>query len=95
MFMSCLAITPMGIVEGDPLIARAEAKLLARAEQLIVIADSSKFKQRGSMVVCPLSRVHTLITDAGAPPEALDSARDAGVHVITVRADQFAVSSAA
>ena len=31
MFMSCYAITPMGIVEGDPLIARAEA-IAAMAE---------------------------------------------------------------
>jgi DeoR family transcriptional regulator, ulaG and ulaABCDEF operon transcriptional repressor len=82
MFMSCFAITPMGIVEGDPLIARAEAKLLTRAEQLVVIADSSKFNQRGSMAVCPLSRVRTLITDDGAPKEMLDHIRGQGVEVL-------------
>lgn len=95
MFMSCFAINQMGIIEGDPLIARAEAKLLARAEQLVVIADSSKFEQRGSMAVCPLSRVATLITDSGAPAAALDAVRAAGVEVIVLDFEPNSVSVAA
>jgi DeoR family transcriptional regulator, ulaG and ulaABCDEF operon transcriptional repressor len=85
MFMSCYSISPMGIIEGDALIARAEAKLLARAEKLIVIADSSKFESRGSMALCPLSRVHTLVTDDGAPEGLLDHIRSVGVSVIIAR----------
>ncbi len=84
MFMSCYSISQMGIVEGDPLIARAEAKLLSRADQLIVLVDSSKFEPRGSMVVCQLSRVHTLITDDGAPAPMLDLIRSRGVNVVVV-----------
>jgi DeoR family transcriptional regulator, ulaG and ulaABCDEF operon transcriptional repressor len=82
MFMSCYSITAMGIVEGDPLIARAEAKLLSRTDKLIVIADSSKFETRGSIVVCPLSRVHTLVTDNAAPEAMLDHIRSQGVEVV-------------
>jgi DeoR family ulaG and ulaABCDEF operon transcriptional repressor len=95
MFMSCYAITPMGIIEGDPLIARAEAKLLSRAEKLIVIADSSKFGQRGSLAVCPLSRVDTLITDAGVPEASLEAVREAGVNVVVVNAESSGMSTAA
>ena len=94
MFMSCYSITPMGIIEGDPLIARAEAKLLARADKLIVIADSSKFESRGSMVVCQLSRVHTLVTDEGAPPRLLDHIRSVGVNVV-IASREFAKSLSA
>jgi DeoR family ulaG and ulaABCDEF operon transcriptional repressor len=82
MFMSCYSVTGMGIIEGDPLIARAEAKLLSRADQLVVIADSSKFEPRGSMAVCQFSRVHTLITDDGAPPHMLEQIRQRGVNVL-------------
>ena len=57
MFMSAISIGPLGVIEGDPLIARAETKLLKRADKLIVLADSSKFAPRGSLVVCPLSRI--------------------------------------
>jgi DeoR family ulaG and ulaABCDEF operon transcriptional repressor len=95
MFMSCFSITPMGIIEGDPLIARAEAKLLSRAEKLIVIADSTKFEARGSMAVCQLSRVQTLITDDAAPRAVLDHARSQGVNVITVSCEPGSQMSAA
>jgi DeoR family transcriptional regulator, ulaG and ulaABCDEF operon transcriptional repressor len=95
MFMSCYAISHLGIVEGDPLIARAEAKLLTRAEELVVIADSSKFGQRGSMAVCQLSRVHTLITDAGAPAEMLAMLQAAGIQVIVADLFENSVSAAA
>ncbi len=82
MFMSAISIGPLGVIEGDPLIARAEAKLLKRAERLVVLADASKFIARGSLVVCPLSRIHTLITDPAAPAEALAMLKEAGVNVI-------------
>ncbi len=95
MFMSCYSITPMGIIEGDPLIARAEAKLLSRADKLIVIADSSKFESRGSMVVCQLSRVHTLVTDDAAPIHMLDHVRSLGVQVVIASCEQLQSLSAA
>jgi len=84
MFMSAISIGPLGVIEGDPLLARAESKLLKRADKLVVLADSSKFVSRGSLVVCPLSRINTLITDTDAPPAALAMLREAGVEVIVV-----------
>jgi DeoR family transcriptional regulator, ulaG and ulaABCDEF operon transcriptional repressor len=94
MFMSCYSIKPTGIVEGDPLIARAEAKLLSRTEKLIVLADSSKFEPRGSMVICPLSRVHTLITDEGAPHAILRQMRTQGVEVTVITDNRKELSAA-
>ena len=84
MFMSAIAIGPHGLIEGDPLIARAVTKLLKRADRVIVLVDSSKFQVKGSLVVCPLSRVHRLITDTGAPEHGLAMLRDAGVETIVV-----------
>ena len=84
MFMSAISIGPLGVIEGDPLLARAESKLLKRADKLIVLADSSKFVSRGSLVVCPLSRIDTLITDSDAPSDALDMLRGHGVRVVAV-----------
>jgi DeoR family ulaG and ulaABCDEF operon transcriptional repressor len=95
MFMSCYAITPMGVIESDPLIARAEAKLLSRAEKLIVIADSSKFEARGNMVVCPLTRVSTVVTNAGAPAGMIDHLRSVGVEVLIAEDESLSKLSAA
>lgn len=95
MFMSCCSISTFGVIEGDPLIARAEAKLLSRAEKLVVLVDSSKFEARGSIAVCNLSRVHTLITDDSAPPHLLARARSEGVEVIVVQHENSNKLSAA
>jgi len=35
-------------------------------------------------VVCPLERAHTLVTDTGAPDQALQMLRDAGVETMVV-----------
>jgi DeoR family ulaG and ulaABCDEF operon transcriptional repressor len=94
MFMSAISIGPLGVIEGDPLLARAESKLLKRADKLIVLADSSKFVSRGSLVVCPLSRIHTLITDADAPGAALDMLREQGVHVVVAATGVDAIAAA-
>ncbi len=84
MFMSCVSIGPMGVIEGDPLITRAEAKLLRRASKLVVLVDSSKFEPRGSIVVCPLSRVGTVITDDGIPDAAREMLERSGIETIVV-----------
>ena len=86
MFMSAMSIGPRGVIEGDPLIARAETKLLQRADKLIVLADASKFAVKGSLVVCPLKRIHMLITDAGASPDALAMLREESVDTLVVDA---------
>ena len=82
MFMSAISIGPHGVIEGDPLIARAETKLLKRADKLIVLADSSKFAATGSLVVCPLSRVARSSPTPARPPGALQMLREAGVQVM-------------
>lgn len=65
MFMGCRGLGPLGLMEGDPLLVQAEQKLINQADELIVLADSSKFHQRSSLLLCPLSRIHTVITDDG------------------------------
>ena len=75
-------VSPLGIIESDPLMARAEAKLLTRTDKLIVVVDSSKFDARGNMVICPLTRVSTIVTDTGAPPKMIHHLRSIGVEVI-------------
>ena len=63
MFMGVQGLGPLGLMEADPLIIQAEQKLLGQADELVVLADSSKFESRSSLVLCPLSRITTVITD--------------------------------
>lgn len=65
MFMGCRGIGPLGLMEGDPMLVQAEQKLIGQAEELIVLCDSTKFSARSSLLLCPLARIHTVITDDG------------------------------
>jgi DeoR family ulaG and ulaABCDEF operon transcriptional repressor len=93
MFMGAQGLVPLGLMEGDPLLIRAEQKLVDRAERLIVLVDSTKFRNRGGLILCPLQRIDTVITDSEAPPEALEMLEAAGVKTIVV--DPDALESAA
>jgi len=85
MFMGAVAISRLGLLESDPLLLRAEVKLIKQAEHLVVLVDSSKFvSRRAGLIVCPLSRVHTLITDNGVSAETLDMLRAQHIEVIVV-----------
>jgi DeoR family ulaG and ulaABCDEF operon transcriptional repressor len=82
LFTGCFGINRHGIMEADPLVAQAETKLLRHAEQVIVMADSRKLRQRSSIIVAPLERISTLVTDDGAAEEDLTALRAAGVQVV-------------
>ncbi len=89
MFTSTQAISPFGIMESDPLLILAEQKLLSQAEELIVLADSSKFKQHSSLVLCKLARIAMVITDDGISEREAAIITDAGVklNIVSVAAD--------
>jgi DeoR family ulaG and ulaABCDEF operon transcriptional repressor len=81
-FIGARAITQHGLMQTDPLLIRAEQKLLRQAETTIVLADSSKFRNRGSLILCPLERIHTIITDDGIESGTHKMLTDAGIKVI-------------
>ena len=51
------------------------------ARQVILVADSSKFRRCCSHVICSLTEIDTLVTDAGVPGELPDVLRSQGVEV--------------
>ena len=82
MFMGCRGLGPLGLMEGDPLLIQAEQKLIGQADELIVLADSSKFAQRSSLLLCPLARIHTVITDDRIDDRAAQMREAAEVRLI-------------
>jgi DeoR family ulaG and ulaABCDEF operon transcriptional repressor len=72
-------------MESHPLIARESLKLMARAAEVVLLADSRKFSIRARHEVVPLSRIGTLITDDGLSDEHAKMLADAGVRTIIAR----------
>lgn len=82
MFMGCRGLGPLGLMEGDPLLVQAEQKLIGQADELVVLADSSKFDNRSSLLLCPLSRIHTVVTDEGITDRAAKMLEAADIRLI-------------
>jgi len=89
MFMGAQAIGRLGVMEADPLLIQAELKLIGQADELVVLADASKFKARSSLILCALDRVTTLITDPSLGEEDRDMLEAAGVQLIVADARQL------
>ena len=74
-------------MEADPLIVHATRKLLRQAERIVVLADSSKLRRQSAIIVAPLEKISTLVTDSGATEAMLEPFREAGVEVVLAEAD--------
>ncbi|UWQ19833.1 DeoR/GlpR family DNA-binding transcription regulator [Jannaschia sp. M317] len=70
MFMGAQGLGPIGLMESDALLIQAEQKLIGQADELVVLVDSSKFEQRSSLVLCPLTRITTVVTDENISDKA-------------------------
>ncbi|MYM35073.1 DeoR family transcriptional regulator [Duganella sp. FT50W] len=84
MFMSVFGLSLLGLMEADPLLIQAEKRLISQAEELIVLADSSKFTKKAGLILCGLNRVSTVITDTDASDSAVQLLEQSGVRVVTV-----------
>jgi DeoR family ulaG and ulaABCDEF operon transcriptional repressor len=85
MFIGAQGVHALGIMESDALVIQSEQKLMRQAEELIVMADSSKFERRSSLILCPLENVTTIITDDRISDEAAAMVANAGIRLITVK----------
>lgn len=56
--------------------------ILEMADELIVVADHTKFGKVAPALVAPVERIRTLVTDAHADPEMLERLRALGIRVL-------------
>jgi DeoR/GlpR family transcriptional regulator of sugar metabolism len=73
-----------GITTAHPLIAEVGRAMAARAEQVVVLADSSKMGRAGFVSIIPTEAIDVLITDKDLRPEHVEAFESRGVEVISV-----------
>ncbi len=73
-----------GLMTHHEVEAHTNLALMERARRSVVVADRSKIGRTAFARICPIERVHELITDTDADPTALAAIREAGVVVTTV-----------
>lgn len=84
MFMGTPGIGDYGVMESDPLLIRSEQTLRKQADELVILADSSKLGKRSNLIFTPLDKVDILITDERAEDSYINMFERAGVLVKTV-----------
>lgn len=85
LFMSAAALGAQGIMQADVVLVAAERRFIERAEQVILLVDSSKFASSSGHVVCDLADIDVLVTDEGIEPEHRRMLEGAGIDVIVAR----------
>lgn len=65
LFMGAAAVGPHGIMQADVVLVAAERRLIDRAEQIVLLVDSSKFRGPSGHVVCGLDEIDVVVTDSG------------------------------
>jgi DeoR family transcriptional regulator, aga operon transcriptional repressor len=71
----------LGIMTPHLAEAHLNAKMIAISRQVVVVADSSKLARRNISLIARIEQIHMLITDRGAPTEAVVELRQRGVEV--------------
>jgi len=83
LFLGAASLGPVGLMQADIILITGERRFIERADEIIVMVDSSKFDGPSGHVVCHLEEIDMVITDAGISPAHIKMLEKAGVKVVT------------
>jgi DeoR family ulaG and ulaABCDEF operon transcriptional repressor len=69
-------------MQADIVLVAAERRLIERADEVILLVDSSKFRSKSGYVVCDLQEIDVVVTDSGVEDSHRQMLSGAGVRVI-------------
>jgi DeoR family ulaG and ulaABCDEF operon transcriptional repressor len=84
-FLGAQGVDASGFYNSDERLIRLERRVARIASQIVLIADSSKFGERGRIRVGDLADLDAIVTDAGVSEEFATIVGNAGVKLIAVR----------
>ncbi len=84
-FLSCQGVhLERGVSESNELQGRVKQKMVGMADQVILLADASKFGVQAFAHVMKLDEVHQLITDRRIEENTIQELEDHGIRVTVV-----------
>ncbi|MGH7214651.1 MAG: DeoR/GlpR family DNA-binding transcription regulator [Tepidisphaeraceae bacterium] len=82
MFLSVAGIHQGSLYNQNLLLVQAQQQMMRQAQQVVLLADSSKFGQQALARLCPLSEINVVVSDTGLSDEQRRIVRDAGCELI-------------
>jgi DeoR family ulaG and ulaABCDEF operon transcriptional repressor len=86
LFMGAASLGLAGLMQADIVLIGAERRFMERADEIIVLVDSSKFDGPSGHVVCPLEDIDIVVTDSRIAARHRVMLEKAGVRVVIARA---------
>jgi DeoR family ulaG and ulaABCDEF operon transcriptional repressor len=84
-FIGAASVGRGGLMQTDVILLQAERRLIARAREVVLLVDSSKFRAPTGQSVCGLDAISTLVTDDGLGEAEARMVSRAGVKLIVVK----------
>lgn len=82
LFMGAATVGPQGVMQQDVILVAAERRFMERAEEVVLMVDSSKFRSSSGAIVCGLDEVDVIITDEGIPNAMRATLEAIGVRLV-------------
>jgi DeoR/GlpR family transcriptional regulator of sugar metabolism len=82
LLMSVSGVTAKGLFNSNMLLVEAERCMMRRADEVVVLADHTKFGRQALAQLCELGAIDTLISDAALAADHRRIVEDAGVRLI-------------
>jgi DeoR family fructose operon transcriptional repressor len=93
--LSVAAANDEGFFNNNVLLVETERAMMQAADEIIVVADSSKFGHRSLMHLCPLDNVDCVVTDDGLSPEWRTKIDALGVRLIVATVSENGIAEPA
>ena len=84
MFIGAASVSPLGLMQTDLILLQAQRRLMARAREVILLVESTKFRSPIGEAVCPLGEIMTIITDNGIAGDHAKLVERSGAKLIVV-----------
>jgi DeoR family ulaG and ulaABCDEF operon transcriptional repressor len=84
-FIGAASVGPSGLMQTDVILLQAERRLIARADSVVLMVDSSKFRAPAGQSVCALDAISTVITDDGITAAHARMIKRAGAKLVVVK----------
>ena len=81
--LSVAGINEKGFYNSNLLLVETERAMMASADEVVILADSTKFDRSSLAQLCPLGEVDTLVADDQLPERWQERVTQAGIRLVT------------
>jgi len=83
-FMGIEGITEKSLTNSEPLLIQSERAMILHAQELVILADETKFGKMGNLALCPVEKAAKIISTKEADVDIVESLRRKGIEVVLV-----------